>query len=68
MARDELMQIAVQVNGRLREVFEVLADATPQEVQAQTLALPKVQQHLLGKPVRKIYYIPGKMISIVTDG
>ena len=65
LAREAMAQVAVQVNGRLRQVIEVPADAEQAEVEAQALALPKVQEFLRGKPVRQVFYVPGRILNIV---
>ena len=68
LARDELAQVAIQVDGRLREVVEAALDASEDEVRALALARPKVQQHLEGKPVKQVFFVPGKILNIVTRG
>ncbi len=57
--------MAVQVNGKLREVIEVPQDADQAEVEEQALAQPKVQQYLKGNQVIKVIYVPGKILNIV---
>jgi len=57
--------VAVQVNGKVRTVLAIATGTSEDEVKAQALADEKVQAHLAGKTVRKVIYIPGKIISIV---
>jgi leucyl-tRNA synthetase len=66
LAQAELVPVAVQVDSRVRAVIDVPADATQDEVQAQALANPKVQQHLSGRSVAKVFYAPGKIFNLVT--
>lgn len=68
LAQEEGATIAVQVDGKLRHVIEVPLDADEVEARERALAQPKVQQHLKGKKVTKIFYIPGKIMNIVTRG
>ncbi len=63
---DESIEIAIQINGRLREVIRVDTDANEQEIRETALASAKVQASLVGQTMQKIYYIPGKILSIVT--
>jgi leucyl-tRNA synthetase len=63
---EETQQIAVQVNGQLRAVIEAPADTAEEEVRQQALAHPKVQKNLAGLEIDRIYYISGKILSIVT--
>lgn len=66
VVQDEFQEIAIQVNGRLREVIRVSVDATEEEIQKRALGLANVQTSLAGQTPTKIYYIPGKIFSIVT--
>jgi len=64
LAKEEELQIPVQVNGKLRSII-VVAPGTPEEdVIAKALADPKVQSFIAGKQiVKKIY--TGKLVNIV---
>ena len=66
LARDEMVEIAVQVDGRLREVVVVPADASEAEVAEQAFTQPKVQQHLGGREIVKIFYVPWKIFNLLT--
>ncbi len=57
--------IVAQVNGKLRGKFEVPADITEEKIREIVLADPKVQEFIAGKPVKKVIYIPGKLVNIV---
>lgn len=61
----ETVNIAVQVNGKVRAVLAIATGTSEDEVKAQALADEKVRVYLVGKTVRKVIYIPGKIISIV---
>jgi leucyl-tRNA synthetase len=63
-AADEL-EIAVQVNGKVRARLTIAADAEEEAVREAALALPKVQEHLEGLTVRKVLVVPGKLVSVV---
>ena len=66
LARDEVVQIAVQVNGKVRDVIDVALDAAQADVQDLALTSPRVRQHLEGKSLKKIFYVPGRILNIVT--
>jgi leucyl-tRNA synthetase len=68
LAREPVTEIAVQVNGRLREVIEVSLEASQAEVEEQAYARPKIQQYLDQKQVAKVIYVPGKILNIVLRG
>ena len=64
LVADEL-EIAVQVNGKLRDKINVSAGCSADEQNNAALAAPKVSELLMGKPPKKIINIPGKIINIV---
>ncbi|WP_394204629.1 leucine--tRNA ligase [Shewanella waksmanii] len=59
--------IIVQVNGKLRAKITVAADATKEQVEQAGLAEEGVQKHTDGKTVRKVIYVPGKLLNIVAN-
>jgi len=63
--REDQVEIAVQVNGKLRARVTVPADASEDEVKAAAMAEPKVQEHLTGAEVRKTIVVPGRLVNIV---
>ncbi|MFW6055929.1 MAG: leucine--tRNA ligase, partial [Chloroflexota bacterium] len=67
LARAEEITVAVQVNGRLRDKLVVPADISEDEVRAMALASERVKAHVDGKSVRKVIYVPGRIVSIVVS-
>jgi len=59
--------IIVQVNGKLRAKITVPADATKEVVEEQGFAEEGVIKHTEGKTVRKVIYVPGKLLNIVAN-
>lgn len=59
--------IIVQVNGKLRAKITVAADAAKEEVEALGLADENVQKFTDGVTVRKVIYVPGKLLNIVAN-
>ena len=61
----EMVQMVVQVNGKVRARFEAPPD-TPKKVLEETaLTMPRVQEFTEGKEVVKIVVVPGRLVSIV---
>jgi leucyl-tRNA synthetase len=58
-------ELVVQVNGKVRDRFEVDADLPEDELVARALASPRVQAHLNGAEVRKTIVVPGKLVNLV---
>ncbi|MBF6567769.1 MAG: leucine--tRNA ligase [Candidatus Binataceae bacterium] len=65
LARDEMVTVVVQINGKVRDRLQVGAGTAEDEVRAMALASDAVVRHLNGKPPRKIIYVPDKLLSIV---
>jgi leucyl-tRNA synthetase len=63
--QEDLIELVVQVNGRLRTHLRVAADAPEAEVVALARADERVAPHLGGVEVRRIIYLPGKLLNIV---
>ena len=59
--------IIVQVNGKLRTKFTAAADITKEAIEALALVDENVIKFTDGKTVRKIIYIPGKLLNIVAN-
>jgi len=59
--------IIVQVNGKLRAKLTVAADASQADVEAMAQAEENVNKFTEGKTIRKIIYVPGKLLNIVAN-
>lgn len=66
LVEDEKL-VVVQVNGKVRAKITVAADATQEQVETLGLQEHNVQPFVEGKTVRKIIYIPGKLLNIVAN-
>jgi len=58
------MEIPVQVNGKLRDVIKVPANADNATLEAAAKASGKVQQFIAGKTIRKVIVVPKKLVNI----
>ena len=65
LTKEEEVEVAVQVNGKVRAKLVVAPDISEDEIVKQALALPNVQEHLEGKDLKKQIYVPGKILSLV---
>ena len=59
------VSIAAQVNGKLRVVLELPADADKAAIEAAAFADAIVQKFVAGQSVKKVIVVPGKLINIV---
>ena len=65
VAREDKVTIVVQVNGKLRDQLRVPASASEEEVRALALESPKVQKHLQNKEIKKVIFVPKRLINFV---
>ncbi|MGA7359742.1 MAG: leucine--tRNA ligase, partial [Candidatus Sulfotelmatobacter sp.] len=65
LAKEEELEIPVQINGKLRGRITVLADAPESVVIDRALADEKLQAAIAGKQIVKKIFVPGKLVNIV---
>ncbi|MBN1153115.1 MAG: class I tRNA ligase family protein, partial [Dehalococcoidia bacterium] len=65
LAREEEVTVAVQVNGKLRDKLVVPADISENEVTSLALSSERVKVYTDGHVIRKVIYVPGRIVSIV---
>ena len=65
LAKEEEIEIPVQISGKLRSRVTVPADATEEFVLDHALADEKVKAAIAGKQIVKKIYVPGKMVNLV---
>jgi leucyl-tRNA synthetase len=63
--RRETFELVVQVNGKVRDRFEVDVDLPEEELVARATASPRVQAHIDGAKVRKTIVVPRKLVNFV---
>ena len=59
------VEIAVQVNGKMRCRMDVPADLTREGAADYFLPMPEVQSLIDGKSVKKLVYVPGRLLNLV---
>jgi leucyl-tRNA synthetase len=65
LARDEEVEVVVQVNGRVRAKMTVPAGLGEADLVPKALAIPAVAQHINGKHVVKQIVVPDKLVNLV---
>ena len=65
VARSEEILVVVQINGKLRSRITVDAEATEEEIRSMVMTDPRVREYTEGKAIRKMVYVPKKLVSIV---
>ncbi|MFN8572940.1 MAG: leucine--tRNA ligase [Gemmatimonadaceae bacterium] len=64
LAREDSIQLAVQVNGKLRGTISVATDVTQAQALALALQDPGVARHVTTEP-RKVIFVPGRLLNLV---
>jgi leucyl-tRNA synthetase len=59
------MELVIQINGKLRGNLSVASDSTEAHIQEMAVNDPSLQHHLKGHTIKKIIYIPRRLINIV---
>ncbi|HVO26639.1 MAG TPA: leucine--tRNA ligase [Candidatus Margulisiibacteriota bacterium] len=62
---EDMVEIAVQVNGKVRGRIAVVRDAAEAEVLAAALADETVKAHIDGKEIRRRVVVPGRLVNLV---
>ena len=65
VAREEVITLVVQVNGKVRERLIVPATIDSESAKAQALSSENVKRYLDGKDVQIVIYVPGRLVNIV---
>lgn len=65
LAQEGSVTIAVQVNGKLRGTVEATLDVDQETVQTAALALEGVYKFTNGKSVKRVIFVPNKLLNIV---
>ena len=65
LAKEDEIEIPVQINGKLIAVVRVAAGADPKTIEAAALANEKVRERTSGKNVVKVIVVPGRAVNLV---
>ncbi|MEM9146235.1 MAG: leucine--tRNA ligase [Pseudomonadota bacterium] len=65
LARDDVITLPIQVNGKKRAELSVARDAAKDEIERLALDDPTVVRFLEGKPPKKVIVVPGRIVNVV---
>jgi leucyl-tRNA synthetase len=65
LTTEEMVTLIVQVNGKVRARIEVSADIDEETAKETALTDEALQRYVAGKKVRRIIYVPGRLVNIV---
>ena len=61
----ETIEIAVQVNGKVRDRVKVTATASKEETEQTARASEKIQKYLEGMDVKKVIIVPARIVNFI---
>ena len=67
LAKEDLTNIAVQVNGKLRGEFQIEIDIDVEIIEQMAKDLPEIQKWTDGKEILKVVVVPNRVVNIVID-
>ena len=65
LVKDDVVEIGVQVNGKLRGTITIAVDADESSARAAALGEERVRMHVEGKTLKKFIYVKGKIVSFI---
>jgi len=66
LLKAEKITLVIQVNGKVRDKIEADEDISENQAKQIALVSPKIKQWIEGKEIKKIIFVKGKLINIVT--
>jgi leucyl-tRNA synthetase len=64
-AREELITLVLQVNGKVRSRIEVPVQIEQEELKKAALADPRIREWTSGRNVKKVVVVPGRLVNVV---
>jgi len=68
LAKEDSIEVPVQINGKVRSKITVPADADAATLEAAARADERVLEVVDGKPIAKVIVVPGRLVNIVVKG
>ncbi len=67
LAKEEIITLVVQVDGKVRDRLQVPADISEEEAKKLALESSRVKRHTEGKEIKRVIYVPGRLVNVVTS-
>ncbi len=65
LIKDEKITLIIQINGKVRDKIEVAAGISVEEAKTLAISQKNVIKWTQGKQIKKVIFVPGKIINIV---
>ena len=68
LAAEDEVEVAVQVNGKVRDRLMLPLDAAEDVARTAAMASASVQAHVADKEIARVIYVPNRLLNIVVNG
>jgi leucyl-tRNA synthetase len=65
LIREDMVTLVIQVNGKVRDKIDVGVGISEKEAKALAISQKKVKNWVEDKEIKKVIFVPGKLINIV---
>ena len=65
LLQSDTVEMAVQVNGKVKATITLPRDADQKQAEQAALADSYIQRAVAGKEIRKVVYVPGRIVNVV---
>ncbi len=65
LVKEDKITLIIQVNGKVRDKMEVPADISEEKVKELTFKREKIKKWIEGKKIKKVIFVPKKLINLV---
>jgi leucyl-tRNA synthetase len=65
LIKEDLVTLIIQINGKVRDKIEVESSISKEEAEKLALSLEKIKKWIEGKEIKKIIFVPKRLINIV---
>ncbi|MBI2057556.1 MAG: leucine--tRNA ligase [Candidatus Yanofskybacteria bacterium] len=63
--KQEKIDLIIQINGRVKGVLKIARGVSEEETKTMAMSSEKVKPHLLGKTLKRVIFIPDRLINLV---
>ena len=65
LLNDDRIEVAVQVNGKVRVKLNLPVDLPEQEAEAAALSTEEVKKYMSGREIKRVIVVPNRIINVV---
>ena len=65
LLNDDMIEVAVQVNGKVRVKLNLPVDLPKQEAEAAALSTEEVKKYMSGREIKRVIVVPNRIINVV---